>query len=127
MAARLDGKIELVAGAFSLDAERSKRSGAQLGLHPSREYSDYRAMAAEEAKLSAGERIDFVSIVTPNHLHFPVAKTFLETGFNVVCDKPMTFDLDEALELRSLVEKSGKVFALTYNYTGYPMKRRRAK
>ena len=121
MAARLDGKIELVAGAFSSDAERSKRSGAQLGLHPSRVYSDYRAMAAEEAKLSAGERIDFVSIVTPNHLHFPVAKTFLETGFNVVCDKPMTFDLDEALELRSLVEKSGKVFALTYNYTGYPM------
>ena len=113
MAARLDGKIELVAGAFSSDAERSKRSGAQLGLHPSRVYSDYRAMAAEEAKLSAGERIDFVSIVTPNHLHFPVAKTFLETGFNVVCDKPMTFDLDEALELRSLVKKSGKVFELT--------------
>ena len=121
MAARLDGKIELVAGAFSSDAERSKRSGAQLGLHSSRVYSDYRAMAAEEAKLSAGERIEFVSIVTPNHLHFPVAKTFLETGFNVVCDKPMTFDLDEALELRSLVKKSGKVFALTYNYTGYPM------
>ena len=78
-------------------------------------------MAAGEAKLPAGERIDFVSIVIPNHLHFPVAKTFLETGFNVVCDKPMTFDLDEALELRSLVKRSGKVFALSYNYTGYPM------
>jgi predicted dehydrogenase len=121
MAARLDGKIKLVAGAFSSNAERSKRSAGELGLHPSRVYSDYRTMAVEEAKLPAGERIDFVSIVTPNHLHFPVAKTFLETGFNVVCDKPMTFDLHEALELRSLVKESGKVFVLTYNYTGYPM------
>jgi predicted dehydrogenase len=74
MAARLDGKIELVAGAFSSNAERSKRSGEQLGLHPSRVYNNYRAMAAKEAKLPADERIDFVSIVTPNHLHFPVAK-----------------------------------------------------
>jgi predicted dehydrogenase len=121
MAARLDGEIELVAGAFSSNAERSKRSGERLGLHPSRVYDDYRAMAAAEAKRPAGERIDFVSIVTPNHLHFPVAKAFLEAGFNVVCDKPMTFDLAEALELRGLVNKSGKVFALTYNYTGYPM------
>jgi predicted dehydrogenase len=121
MAARLDGKIELVAGAFSSNAERSKRSGEQLGLHPSRVYDGYRAMAAEEAKLPADERIDFVSIVTPNHLRFPVAKAFLEVGFNVVCDKPMTFDLAEALELRGLVKKSGKVFALAYNYTGYPM------
>ncbi|MBV9491466.1 MAG: Gfo/Idh/MocA family oxidoreductase [Verrucomicrobia bacterium] len=121
MAARLDGKIELVAGAFSSNAERSKRSGEQLGLHPSRVYDDYRAMAAKEAELPADERIDFVSIVTPNHLHSPVAKAFLEAGFNVVCDKPMTFDLAEALELKDLVKKSGKVFALTYNYTGYPM------
>jgi predicted dehydrogenase len=121
MAARLDGKIELVAGAFSANAERSKRSGERLGLHPSRVYDDYRAMAAEEANRPADERIDFASIVTPNHLHFPVAEAFLEAGFNVVCDKPMTFDLAEALELRGLVKKSGKVFALTYNYTGYPM------
>jgi len=121
MAARLDGKIELVAGAFSSTAERSKRSGEQLGLHPSRVHDDYRTMAAEEAELPADERIDFVSIVTPNHLHFPVAKAFLGAGFNVVCDKPMTFDLAEALELRGLVKKSGKVFASTYNYTGYPM------
>lgn len=121
MAARLDGKIDLVAGAFSSNAERSKLVGEESGLHPSRVYSDYRAMAEEEAKLPAGERIDFVSVVTPNHLHFPVAKSFLETGFNVVCDKPMTLDLGEALALRSLVKESGKVFALTYNYTGYPM------
>jgi predicted dehydrogenase len=121
MAARLDGKIDLVAGAFSSNAERSKLVGEERGLHPSRVYSDYRAMAEEEAKLPAGERIDFVSVVTPNHLHFPVAKSFLETGFNVVCDKPMTLDLGEALELRSLVKESGKVFALNYNYTGYPM------
>jgi predicted dehydrogenase len=78
-------------------------------------------MATDEAKLSKGERADFVSIVTPNHLHFPVAKAFLESGFNVVCEKPMTFDLNEALELRSLVAKSQKVFAVTYSYTGYPM------
>ena len=70
-------------------------------------------MATQEAELPAGERIDFVSVVTPNHLHFPVAKAFLENGFNVVCEKPMTFNLAEALELRSLVRKSGKVFALT--------------
>jgi predicted dehydrogenase len=121
MAAQLDGKIELIAGAFSSNAERSQRSGETLGLHPSRVYSDYRTMATEEAKLPRGERIDFVSIVTPNYLHFPVAKTFLEIGFNVVCEKPMTFDLGEALELRSLVKKSEKVFALTYSYAGYPM------
>jgi predicted dehydrogenase len=78
-------------------------------------------MATREADLPAGERIDFVSVVTPNHLHFPVAKAFLENGFNVVCEKPMTFNLAEALELRSLVRKSGKVFALTYSYAGYPM------
>lgn len=121
MAAQLDGEIELVAGAFSSNAERSRRCGERLGLHSARIYSDYFAMATEEAKLSKGERIDFVSIVTPNHLHFPVAKAFLESGFNVVCEKPMTFDLNEALELRSLVAKSQKVFAVTYSYTGYPM------
>lgn len=121
MAAWLDGKIELVAGAFSSSAGKSKQSGEDLGLDPSRVYSNYETMAAEEAKLSPGERIDFVTIVTPNFAHFPVAKTFLEAGFNVVCDKPMTYDLDQARELRDLVKKSGKVFALTHNYTGYPM------
>ena len=121
MAAWLDGKIELVAGAFSSSAGKSRQSGEELGLDPSRVYSDYQTMVAAEAKLPPGERIDFVTIVTPNHAHFPVAKAFLEAGFNVVCDKPMTYNLDEARELRDLVKKSGKVFALTHNYTGYPM------
>ena len=121
MAARLDGRIELVAGAFSSDAAKSRASGEDLGLDPSRVYPDYETMAAAESKLPENERIDFVSIVTPNHLHFPIAKLFLEAGVNVVCDKPMTFDLGEALALRDLVKKSGKIFVLTHNYTGYPM------
>ncbi len=121
LAANLDGNIELVAGAFSSDPTRSRETGVTLRLDPSRVYADYETMAQAEAKLPVGERIDFVSIVTPNHAHFPVAKTFLEAGFNVVSDKPMTFDLEEALALRDLVKRSGKVFALTHNYTGYPM------
>src|SRR5260370_30493120 len=121
MAARLDGRIELVAGAFSSDPAKSKASGEDLGLDPSRVYPDYETMAAAESKLPEGERIDFVSIVTPNHVHFPPAKAFLEAGFHVVCDKPMTFDLAEAKALRELVKSTGKVFALTHNYTGYPM------
>jgi predicted dehydrogenase len=121
MAAWLDGKIDFVAGAFSSTAEKSKLSGSDLSLDPRRVYANYQTMAEEEGKLPVGERIDFVSIVTPNHLHFPVAKTFLESGFNVVCDKPMTFNLEEAFALRDLVKKTGKVFALTHNYTGYPM------
>jgi predicted dehydrogenase len=121
MAAWLDGKIDLVAGAFSANAEKSRLSGEDLGLDPKRVYPDYETMAKTEAGLPKDQRIDFVSIVTPNHAHFPVAKTFLEAGFNVVCDKPMTFDLAEAIQLRDLVKKSGKVFALTHNYTGYPM------
>ena len=80
-----------------------------------------RRMAAAESKLPNGERIDFVSIVTPNNVHFPAAKAFLKAGFNVVCDKPMTYDLAEANALRDLVKSTGKVFALTHNYTGYPM------
>ena len=121
MAARLDGRIELVAGAFSSDAGKSRASGEDLGLDSSRVYPDYETMAAAEAKLPESERIDFVSIVTPNHVHFPPAKTFLEAGFHVVCDKPMTYDLAEAKALRDLVKSTGKVFALTHNYTGYPM------
>ncbi|HEY2423036.1 MAG TPA: Gfo/Idh/MocA family oxidoreductase [Chthoniobacterales bacterium] len=121
MAARLDGRIELVAGAFSSDAAKSRASGEDLGLDSSRVYPDYETMAAAEAKLPESERIDFVSIVTPNHVHFPPTKTFLEAGFHVVCDKPMTYDLAEAKALRDLVKSTGKVFALTHNYTGYPM------
>ena len=121
MAAWLDGKIDLVAGAFSSNPEKSRLSGSDLSIDPKRAYASYQEMVEEEAKLPAGERIDFVSIVTPNHVHFPVAKAFLEGGFNIVCDKPMTFNLEEALVLRDLVKKTAKVFALTHNYTGYPM------
>jgi predicted dehydrogenase len=121
MAARLDGEIELVAGAFSSNPEKAKRSGEDFFLDPWRVYPDYQTMAQAETRLPAGQRIDFVSVVTPNHLHFPVATAFLEAGFNVVCDKPMTFDLKEALTLRDLVKRCGKVFAVTHNYTGYPM------
>ncbi|HET9523701.1 MAG TPA: Gfo/Idh/MocA family oxidoreductase [Terrimicrobiaceae bacterium] len=121
MAMRLDGRIDLVAGAFSSNPEKSKLSGEDLFLDPRRVYADYRVMAAEEARLPEGERIDFVSVVTPNRAHVPVSRTFLEAGFNVVCDKPLAFTLEEALDFREVVRKSGKVFVLTHNYTGYPM------
>ena len=121
MAANLDGQIELVAGAFSSDAGNSQATGEQLFLNPSRVYASYDEMARREASLPASERIDFVSIVTPNFLHAPVALTFLKHGFHVVCDKPMTLNLKEAKALRQAVRKSGRVFALTHNYTGYPM------
>ena len=121
MAAALDGHIELVCGAFSSDPERSRASGADLYLPANRVYGDYHEMMAAEAKLPAGERMDFVSIVTPNYVHFPVAKAALEAGFHVMSDKPMTFDLAEARELAALVERTGLQFGLTHNYTGYPM------
>jgi predicted dehydrogenase len=121
MAMRLDGQIELVAGAFSSNPEKSRLSGEDLLLDPNRVYPDYKTMVERELKLPVGERIDFVSIVTPNRTHVPVAKAFLEAGFNVVCDKPLSFNLEEALDLEKVVKKTGKVFALTHNYTGYPM------
>ena len=121
MAAGLDRKIEFVAGVFSSNPEKSRQVGENLGLSSSRVYDDYHAMATAEAKLPVGERIDFATIVTPNHLHFPVAKTFLEAGFNVVCDKPITLNLGEAVALGDLVKTIGKIFVLTYNYTGFPM------
>lgn len=121
MAANLDGKIELVAGCFSSDAETSRLSGEDFFLNPNRVYSSYEEMARAEAVLSAEEQIDFVSIVVRNNLHYPVAKCFLEHGINVICDKPLAFNLEEALALRELVRKTGKVLALTHNYTGYPM------
>jgi predicted dehydrogenase len=121
MAANLDGQIELVAGAFSSDAKNSQTTGEQLFLNPQRVYGSYAEMAKAEAALPADERIDFVSIVTPNFLHASVATTFLKAGFHVICDKPMTLTLKEAKALRDSVRKGGKVFALTHNYTGYPM------
>ena len=117
----LDGQAELVAGCFSLNAEKSRLSGGDLFVVPERVYSSYVEMAEREASLPVDQRLDFVSIVTPNHMHAPVAKVFLEHGFHVVCDKPMTRTLEEAVALREAVHRSGKVFALTHNYTGYPM------
>jgi predicted dehydrogenase len=121
IAAQMDGQAELVAGAFSSDPARSAASGEDLFLDPSRVYGSYVEMAAAEAKKPAGQRLDFVVIVTPNHQHFPPAKLFLEAGFNVVCDKPVTFDLKEAVALKKIVAKTRKVFALTHNYTGNTM------
>ena len=120
-AAALDGDIELVAGAFSSDPKKSTLSGKDFYLDPSRVYGSYQEMAEKEKALPEGERIDFVTIVVQNYLHFEVAKTFLKAGFNVICDKPVTYNLAQARELRKIINKSKKVFALTHNYTGYPM------
>jgi predicted dehydrogenase len=120
-AAALDGQIELVAGAFSSSPEKSRQKGEELFLDPERVYGSYEEMAVKESERPADERIDFVSIVTPNFLHHPVAKTFLQHGFHVVCDKPMTTTIEEAEELCELVDEHDAVFALTHNYSGYPM------
>ena len=121
IAAAMDGQAELVAGAFSSDAKRSKASGADLFLDPSRVYGSYSEMARAESAMPPGKRLDFVVIVTPNHQHFGPARLFLESGFNVVCDKPVTFDMAQARTLRSIVRRTGKVFVLTHNYTGNAM------
>jgi predicted dehydrogenase len=121
LAAAMDGQAELVAGAFSSDPERSGQSGADLLLDPRRVYGSYAEMTRAEAAMPRGRRLDFVIIVTPNHEHFAPAKLFLEAGFNVVCDKPATFNLAQARLLRGIVERTGKVFALTHNYTGNAM------
>jgi predicted dehydrogenase len=121
MAAALDGEIELVCGAFSSSPEKSKASGEALYLPSSRVYGTFEEMIRKEKELPEGERMDFVSIVTPNHMHFPPAKMALENGFHVVCDKPMTLTLAEARELRNVINQTGLIFCLTHNYTGYPM------
>jgi predicted dehydrogenase len=121
MAAALDGRIELTAGCFSADPEKSRLSGADLLLDPARVYGTFQEMARREAALPADKRIDFISIVTRNNTHVAIAKAFLEAGFHVICDKPVAFTLAEARKLKGIVQKSGKVFALTHNYTGYPM------
>src|SRR5262245_39098256 len=121
IAARLDDHYTLVAGALSSEADRAKRSGAALGLDPARSYGGFEEMAAVESKRPDG--IEAVAIVTPNHMHAPVAKAFLQAGIHVICDKPLTATLDEAKALAELTRKSGRVFAVTYNYTGYPMVR----
>lgn len=121
LAAYLDGEIELVCGAFSGDAEKSKASGEELKLDPKRVYPNYQEMMAREKELPADQRMDFVSIVTPNHVHFGPAKSALENGFHVVIDKPITFSLEEAKELDRIVNQTGLMLALTHTYTGYPM------
>ncbi|TVR67567.1 MAG: gfo/Idh/MocA family oxidoreductase [Spirochaetaceae bacterium] len=120
-AAWLDGLYDLTAGALSSTPEKAKASGNDLGLANDRNYGSWEEMLEKESSRPEGERIDTVSIVTPNHMHFPVAKAFVEAGFNVICDKPLVHTSAQAEELVSLVEKQGTVFAVTYNYTGYPM------
>ena len=120
-AAALDGQIELVCGAFSSDPAKSKESGKGLFLAPERCYGSWQEMIATEAKLPADVRMDFVAIVTPNFMHFAPAKAALEAGFDVMSDKPATFDLAEAKELAALVKKTGCLYGLTHTYTGYPM------
>ena len=119
IASRMDDQYELVAGALSSEPKRAKASGLELGLREDRSYGSYEEMAKREARLKDG--IEAVAIVTPNHMHFPVAKAFLQRGIHVICDKPLTATLKEAKKLAELAEKSGAVFALTHNYTGYPM------
>jgi predicted dehydrogenase len=121
MAAVLDGEIELVCGAFSSDARRSGRSGAALYLPGDRVYGDYRDMMLAEAALPETERMQFVAIVTPNHLHFPVAEAALRAGFHVLSDKPATLNLQEALALRDILRETGLLYALSHTYTGYPL------
>lgn len=121
MAARIDNQIELVCGSFSSDFEKSKQTGTDLFLDPARVYESFNQMIEKEAALPDGERMDFVSIVTPNHMHFPPAVAALDAGFHVMSDKPATLNLDEAKRLKQLVEKSGLLYGLTHTYLGYPM------
>ncbi len=121
MAAEMDGLATLVCGAFSSDAGRSLASGSELGLDENRIYPDYETMIREEKKLPPEQRMDFVSIVTPNHLHYDPARLALENGFHVICDKPLTRTPEEAELLGELVRNTGLLFGLTHTYTGYPM------
>src|SRR5437870_3847946 len=122
-AAVLDNRAVLVAGALSADPAKAKASAPDYDIKPERAYGSYQEMLAAEAKLPAEQRVDFVSVATPNHTHFEIAKAFAEAGFNVMCDKPLTFDLAQAEELAKVVQKTGVVFGVTHNYTGYPLVR----
>jgi predicted dehydrogenase len=119
----LDGQIELVAGALSSEPEKAQASGRDLGLPDDRNHGSWQALLADELRRPPGERIDFVSIVTPNHVHYAVAAAFVEAGFHVVCDKPLVHDSKQADALVRAVAQGGTVFGVTYNYTGYPMVR----
>jgi predicted dehydrogenase len=122
-AAVLDNRAALVAGALSSDPQKAKASAPDYDIPARRAYGSYGEMLAGESKLPADERIDFVTVATPNYTHFEITKAALAAGFNVVCDKPLTFDLKQAEELATIVDKSGAVFAVTHNYTGYPLVR----
>ena len=121
IAAAMDQQVELVCGAFSSDPERSKASGADLFLPAARCYGSYQEMIKAEKKLPASERMDFIAIVTPNHMHFPPAKLALENGFHVLSDKPATLNLAQAKKLAAIVKETGLLYGLTHNYTGYPL------
>jgi predicted dehydrogenase len=125
MAARLDDRLALTAGAFSRDADKNRQAGAGYGLAPDRIYPSWQALLSEEARRP--DRIDVLSIVTPNDIHFPIARAALEAGFHVLCDKPATLNLEEALRLRDVVRATGKHYALTYTYSGYPLVREARK
>ena len=120
-ASRLDGGIDLVAGAFDINPRKSKQMGRELLLDSKRVYGTYEQMIEKELKLPEGERIDFVAITTPNNWHFPIARDFLNAGFHVMCEKPMTINVKEAKDLVEIVRKTRRVFGLMHNYTGYPM------
>ena len=122
-AAVLDNRAALVAGALSSNPERAKASAPAYDIGESRAYGSYQELLQTEAALPEDERIDFVSVATPNHTHFEIAKAAVESGFNVICDKPMTFDLAQAEQLASAVDNSDVVFAVSHNYTGYPLVR----
>ena len=121
IAACLDNRAVVTAGALSSNPERSKASAEDYDIPLARAYGSYQELIEKESALPTSERIDFVSVTTPNHTHYEIAKAAVEAGFNVVCDKPMTFDLAQAEQLQAAVEKSNVVFALTHNYTGYPL------
>src|SRR4051794_11952988 len=121
IAARIDDQFELVAGAFASDPDRARASAKELGIADDRAYGSFEEMARSEAARPDG--IEAISFVTPNHMHGPVAKTFLEAGIHVICDKPLTTTVAEAEELVALVRKTGRIFVVTHNYTGYPMVR----
>src|ERR1700741_4119440 len=121
IASRIDDEYELVCGALSSDPVKAKASGVALGLDPGRIYTLWKELIENEKQLPENVRVQVISIVTPNHVHFEPTKAALEAGFHVILDKPMTFSLAEAKELEKVVKASGKRFCLTHTYTGYPM------
>ena len=120
-AARLDGRVEIVAGAFSIIPDESIEMGRILGVSPKRAYRTYQEVNPGELELPPDQRVDFVSVTTPNNSHFPISRDFLKAGFHVMCEKPMTLNLDEALAMTGVVQETQKVFGLMHTYTGYPM------